>query len=159
ELPSRERRHFTAVRRFLADDRVDREIELAGADALIGVAGRYLEDAAECERRRIALTLGEQVDLGADVEIADVIACPELVDLRIAIDRAAERGIRKEDGTDVAVDARHGEERAEDLGAVLDAEREGSGEVADVGVALDPVGAAAIAADRHLAVAEHLGGR
>ena len=64
-----------------------------------------------------------------------------------------------EDRPDVAIDARVDEERSEDLRAILDADGERAGEVGDVGVALDPVRAATIAANGPLTVREHLGGR
>ena len=68
-------------------------------------------------------------------------------------------GVGDEDRTQVAVDARVEEERAEHLGPVFDADGERSGEVADVGEALDVVGAATVAARRPLTVREHLRGR
>ena len=68
------------------------------------------------------------------------------VDQRIAIDDAAERRVAHENRPHVAVDPRVEQERAEDLRAPADPDAERAGEVGDVGVALNVVRAAAVAA-------------
>ena len=113
---------------------------------------------AHGHRRRVLPGLGPQIDFRAEVEVADVVAGPALVHARIAIDDAAEGRVVDEQRTEIAIDARVDEERSEDLGAILHAERERAGEIGDVGVALNLVGAAPVAARRPLAVRQHFGG-
>ena len=150
---------FHQLRRFLAHDRVEREIRLPRAHPDVFVAGRNLHEAADGERGRLLTVLRPQVDLRADVQVAHVVAGPVLVDAGIAVDDPAKRGFVDEQRIQVAVDARVEEERPEDLRAILDADAEGAREIADVGVALDPVRSAAIRASGPLAAGQHLGGR
>src|SRR5438067_322439 len=77
----------------------------------------------------------------------------------VSLDGAAEGRVGDKPRVQVAVDARVEEERAENLRATLDADGERPGEIADVGVALDEVRAAAIAASGPLAAGKDLGGR
>jgi hypothetical protein len=64
---------------------------------------------------RLRIRLAQKTDLGADQEIADLTASPSTVDERIPIDHASDIRIRREDRTDIAIDARDGVERAEDF--------------------------------------------
>ena len=90
ELPPGVARHLDAARRvFLAEDGVDDEIGASGAGARVVVPGRRLEHAAQSDGRRLLAVLGPEVELGAEVEVADVIAAPSAVHARIAIDDAA----------------------------------------------------------------------
>ncbi len=82
-----------------------------------------------------------------------------LVDARIAVQEGTKGRIGDEDGTHVAVDTRVDQERAEDLGAILDADAKRRGEVGDVRVSLHPVRAAAIAAHGPLLMREDLARR
>jgi len=88
-----------------------------------------------------------------------VIARPAGTGERIAIDDPARGGIGEEQRLGIALDAGVGEERAEDLGAAGEAERKGAGEITDVAVALNEVGAAAIARGGAAAGRHHLGDR
>src|SRR4030095_8036744 len=141
---------FHLLLRFLARDEVDREIGGAGAHPDVIVAGRQLDHAAERERGRLLAELGHQVVLRPDVEVADVVGGPVLVDAGIAIDEGAEGRVGDKDRTDGAVDARVDPERAKDLAPPLDADPERAGKVGNVRVALHKVGAAAVAATRPL---------
>src|SRR5262249_42717639 len=102
---------------------------------------------------------GQQVDLRAHKQIADVVAGPRLVDVRIARDDAADRRVVEEKWTGVAVDARVEDERSEDLRAVCDADTDRAGKIADVRVALDVVRCGAVAANRPFPAWEDFGGR
>src|SRR5205814_10612597 len=87
----------------------------------------------------------------------DVVAGPRLVDAGITIDEAALRRVAVEDRHRVVIDARVEEKRAEDFRTVLDPDGERAVEIADVGVALDVVRAAAVAAHGPLRMRQHLG--
>ena len=151
--------HLDHLRRFLARDEVEQDVGFARAVADVLLRRRQLDDAAEGEGGRILAILRPQIHLRADVEVADVVARPRLVDARIAIDDPSDGGIGDEHRDDVAIDARIDEERPEDLGPIPEAHGKGAGEVGDVGVALDEVRAAPIPADRPLTAGEHFGGR
>src|SRR6476646_8796956 len=144
------------MRSFLADDEVDAGVNFARRDARVLLACRHLHDAANRQRRRLLAELGPEIDLGSEIEIADVVASPPLVHKRIAIDDAARLRVAREERPDVAVDPCVEEERSEDLGAILQAHAERAGKVADVREALDVVRAAAIAGDRDLSVWQNL---
>src|SRR5262249_9500444 len=136
---------FDELRRLLADDGVNGEVRLAGARADVILARRQLHHRPHGDRRRILAPFRQQVDLSAEVEITDVVPGPVLVHSRIAVDDAADRRIRgDEQRVGIAIDAGVEQEGAEDFGAVLDTDAKGAGEVADVGVALLPVGAAPV---------------
>src|SRR5262249_3515113 len=146
--------------RFGADDEIDVDVGLAGRDALVLVAGRDLDDAANGERRRVLPRLRQQVQLDARVQIADVVAAPRRLVERIPVDDAADRAVvAEEERPQVTVDARVEEEGAEDLGAIADADRQGPRKVADVGETLNVVRPAPVPADRPLTVGEYFGSR
>src|SRR4029077_19217183 len=117
------------------------------------LAGRQLEHAAYRNRRRLLVILRPQVDLRADVEVADVVARPVLVDAGIPIGHAAKhRVVDDEERPHIAIDARVEQERSKDLGAILDADPDRAVEAADVLIPLDPVGPAPVAANAVLPV-------
>jgi hypothetical protein len=87
-------------------------------------------------RRRLLVSLRPEAVLRADVEIADVVAGPVLIDAGISIDEAAEGGVEDEDRPDVPIDTGIDEEGSENLRPVLDADRKRAGKVGYVGVAL-----------------------
>ena len=159
ELPAGVAGGFDQLRGFLADDAVDREVRLAGAVAHAVLRSRQLDDAADRDGQRILAVLRPQVDLRADIEVADVIPSPRLVDARVPIENPAEVRVLDEQRFDVAVDAGVEEERSEDLRAILDAVPNRAGEVADVCVALDEVRAATIPANGPFAAREDFAGR
>jgi hypothetical protein len=105
----------------------------------------------------MAAGLGPEVHLGAEVDVAEVVAGPRGVDAGIPIDKPAVFRVGIEQRPDVAVDARIEEHRPEDFRAAFDAVCERAGEVANVGVALNIVGASTVAADRPLAFGQYLG--
>ena len=111
------------------------------------------------ERRRLLAELRPQIELRAHVEVADVVAGPALVHPRVAIDDAAHVRVVDEQRPQVAIDPRIDEERSEELRAVLDPDGERARDIADVAEALDVIGAAPVAADRPLTVAEDFAGR
>ena len=102
--------------------------------------------------------LRHEVEFRADEQVADVVAAPSAVRPRIAVDDAADLGVVDEDRPQIALDPGVDQKRSENLGAVLDADAERAGEIADVGEALNEVGAAAVAARRPLAIRQHFGG-
>ena len=113
-----EARHLDQLRRFLADDRVERDIRFPGADAGVLLSSRRLDEGADCEGRRVLAILRPQIHFRAHVEVADVVAGPLLGHARIAVDDAAEGGVVDEkQRPHVAVDARVDEEGSEQLGA------------------------------------------
>src|SRR5205823_940799 len=93
---------FDHLRRFLADDQIETEVRLAGADAGVHLAGRELDGGAQRERRRVLAVLGPEAVFDAEVEVADVVAAPGFVGLRIAGDDAAGRVSVAVEGADAA---------------------------------------------------------
>ncbi|PYR37407.1 MAG: hypothetical protein DMF90_06775 [Acidobacteria bacterium] len=102
------------------------------------------------------LPLARQVELAANVEVADPVASPARVHLGVAIENAAPLLIGREDGTQIALDARVEEKRGEDFGAISEAEGEGAGDVADVRVTLDVIRSPTIGARRPFPFRKHL---
>ena len=152
-------RELDALPELLAANEVEPEIGLPGRHARVVVAGRQLHHPAERERRRLLAELRPQVELRAQIEVADVVAGPALVHPRGAIDDAPHVRVVGEQRPQIAIDPRVHEERSEELGAVPDADGERGGDVADVAEALDVVRAAPVSADRPLTVAEDFAGR
>src|SRR5207302_2962037 len=94
-----------------------------------------------------------------DIEVAEIVPGPWLMDVGIPIDHAAERRIARKQRNQIPVDSRVEDERAEDLGAIADADREGPCEIADVRIALDEIRAAAITGHGKLLRRKHFSGR
>ena len=117
-------RQLDLLRELARADQVELEIRLAGAQAVVRARGRQLRHHAQ--RRGVAVRVGLRgdVELRADIGIADAGA-PALVDqviLRLTVSRH-----RHQVGVDAA-----GAERAEDLDAIGRAEREHAADVGDV---------------------------
>src|SRR5204863_9954322 len=105
-----------ALVEFLADDGVEREVDLAGARAVL-VASRKLDHPAHREGGRLLAPLRSEVDLRANPEITQLIAAPGVGHQRVLGDDAAgQRNRRKEQRPDVAIDAADEDPRSEELG-------------------------------------------
>ena len=142
---------------FPAHDEIETAVGLSRRHAGAGLAGRHFHDAPDRHRDRVLAGLRQQIHLCAEIEIADIVAAPPLVRVGITRDDATDLLVVDEDREKVAINAGVEQEGPEDLGSVLDAHRQGAGEIADVGEALGVVGAAAISADRPFTGREHLG--
>jgi hypothetical protein len=116
-----------------------------------------LQDAADRERCRLLLVLGPEVELGADVEVADVVSRPNLTHARVTVDDAPRLLIGCENRPNVAVDPGVEQERAKNLGPPAEPDAESASDVTYVGETLLEVRAAAVPADGPLAVSKHLG--
>ena len=133
---------------FLADDRVEREVRLARAGALLrrpavgSLTMPRSANAAGCCRH-----CDVRLILRAEPEVAELVAGPALADERILVDDAARRGVdRQEERPDVAVDAADHRPRAEELRRGRRGRAEGHRPVRDVGEALVVVEVDAIGA-------------
>ena len=79
---------------FLAEDRVEREIELPGADAFLIVLRKgQLHHAPDGEGHGVLAILRQHVDLAADPEVPELIVRPALRDEGIVIDQPSGLGL------------------------------------------------------------------
>src|SRR6476660_192393 len=103
------------------------------------------------------MCLTQKIDFGAHQEIADLRARPAAVDERIAIDHAADIRIRREDRTDVAIDACDRMERPENLKMVGYAHAERQRKIRDVRETLNVVVGSTVAAGGPFSTSKDLG--
>ena len=143
---------------LLADDHVGDEVGLARRRALVDVAaaGGQLHDAADREGDVVLGVLGQDVELAADVDVAERRAGPGIPHQRVFVDRAAGRVGVEAERTVVAVDARDGLDRQEHLGAVADAVAERADEPPDVAEAGFAIGVHVVSAERLALRGQHL---
>ena len=103
--------------------------------------------------------LGQDVELAADVDVAERRAGPGVPHERIFVDRAAGGVGVEAERTVVAVDARDDFHRQEQLGAIADAVAERADEASDVGEAGFAIGVHVVGAERLALRRQHLTGR
>ena len=129
-----------AVSHNLAHDDVDLTIDLAGRCSRVRVASRQLDETAHRDRHRIQARLRQQVKLGPNQKVADLVTAELIVHQGVLVDDATHAcAIGIEQGADVTVDPRQEPERAEDFRVVAEADRERAHVVLDVGETLLPV--------------------
>src|SRR5262245_25305668 len=150
---------FRRTVQILADDEVEKSIGLAGAYAGVVVTCWQLDDAAQRQRNWLRIRLTQQIDFGAEQQVADFAARPSTPDEWKLIDYATHVRIRREDRSDIAIDAGYRVKRSKDLEMRVDAHAECQRKRSDVRESFNVVVRGAIAAGGPFAAGKHLGSR
>src|SRR5688572_23533211 len=101
---------------LLADNEVEQRVHFSAARAVIARACRDLQHAADGKSHWLFARFRQQVDLGADERVAELVADPSATHERVIhVDAAVPLAAEPEDGARIAVDSSEESHSAEDL--------------------------------------------